>query len=557
MRSSTEESARKRRTTTKSSAAGTEKAVRGSETKVKKSASGSKEATRSSGLKTKKRSANSAKKGASVKKKTRTCGNAPKNKRSRKSSAASIVKSILCSSLVLLIVLLLFALAFPTLRIGYGNLMASHRDYDRALAIANKAEKQDGLTAKANDLRRTVAGFYINDGRYDTALNMLSSLPQDDEDTSELIRKARARKADGLYEADAYSEAAELYDLLPDSMGAGRYADCLCCMAVEAYLRGDELEMQQLLLSADDAESRIADAIVKVAGNTAEAERLMREDVFNAAAITRLKNNMQAVLDARENLATGRIAAGDLHTVGLKSDGTVLACGDNSFGQCDVGFWKDIVMVAAGAKHTAALKKDGTVICTGDNACGQLQTDAWSDIIMIACSQYDTLGLKSDGSVVSCGMHGYNVASWHDVTSICGGAYSAGCLYNRGAMHSTHKTAQMGAGKLLSSLSISGAYSAGITFDGALCSSFNGAPAWTGLVRVTASSTGMLAITNQGEIKSFFFRPSDSVEIKVDGSATEIASSGTHHVVLTSDGRVWSFGENGSGQCDTEVWNLN
>jgi len=42
------------------------------------------------------------------------------------------------------------------------------------------------------------------------------------------------------------------------------------------------------------------------------------------------------------------IAAGRRHTVGLKSDGTVTAVGDNIYGQCDVSGWCDIVSVAAG-----------------------------------------------------------------------------------------------------------------------------------------------------------------------------------------------------------------
>ena len=36
------------------------------------------------------------------------------------------------------------------------------------------------------------------------------------------------------------------------------------------------------------------------------------------------------------------ISAGFAHTVGLKSDGTVVAVGSNSFGQCDVSGWTDI-----------------------------------------------------------------------------------------------------------------------------------------------------------------------------------------------------------------------
>jgi uncharacterized repeat protein (TIGR02543 family) len=43
------------------------------------------------------------------------------------------------------------------------------------------------------------------------------------------------------------------------------------------------------------------------------------------------------------------VAAGWVHTVGLCSNGTVIATGDNSEHQCDVTGWTDIVQVAAGS----------------------------------------------------------------------------------------------------------------------------------------------------------------------------------------------------------------
>ena len=49
--------------------------------------------------------------------------------------------------------------------------------------------------------------------------------------------------------------------------------------------------------------------------------------------------------------AQGQVCAGRLHTVALKTDGTVLAAGDNQFGQCDVDGWTDMVTIAAGKYH--------------------------------------------------------------------------------------------------------------------------------------------------------------------------------------------------------------
>jgi alpha-tubulin suppressor-like RCC1 family protein len=58
------------------------------------------------------------------------------------------------------------------------------------------------------------------------------------------------------------------------------------------------------------------------------------------------------------------ISTGEEHTVGLKSDGTVVVCGGNLYGQSDVQDWTDIVVISAGKQHTVGLKSDGTVVAT-------------------------------------------------------------------------------------------------------------------------------------------------------------------------------------------------
>ena len=58
---------------------------------------------------------------------------------------------------------------------------------------------------------------------------------------------------------------------------------------------------------------------------------------------------------------------------GLKSDGTVVAVGDNGYGQLNVGSWSNIVQVAAGDYHTVGLKSDGTVV-----AVGSMITVSWT-----------------------------------------------------------------------------------------------------------------------------------------------------------------------------------
>ena len=69
---------------------------------------------------------------------------------------------------------------------------------------------------------------------------------------------------------------------------------------------------------------------------------------------------MLLVWPGRAEGATPQVSAGDEHTVGLNTDGTVVAAG------YDVRGWTDIVQVAARGHHTAGLKPDGTVVAAGD-----------------------------------------------------------------------------------------------------------------------------------------------------------------------------------------------
>jgi len=71
------------------------------------------------------------------------------------------------------------------------------------------------------------------------------------------------------------------------------------------------------------------------------------------------------------------IAAGGLHTVGLKCDGTVVPVGATGYGQCNVTGWTNIVQVAAGYGHTVGLKSDGHVVAVGLNGNGQCNVGSW------------------------------------------------------------------------------------------------------------------------------------------------------------------------------------
>jgi len=136
------------------------------------------------------------------------------------------------------------------------------------------------------------------------------------------------------------------------------------------------------------------------------------------------------------------VAAGDAHSLFLKSDGTVWGCGRNYGGELGVGTSSlrteytpiqikgvsGVKAIATGTDYSLFLKQDGTVWACGHNSNGQLgvklrwdtdddflanrypqpfQIPDLSDVIAIAAGSYHSLFLKSDGSVWGCGYNGY------------------------------------------------------------------------------------------------------------------------------------------------------
>jgi alpha-tubulin suppressor-like RCC1 family protein len=54
-----------------------------------------------------------------------------------------------------------------------------------------------------------------------------------------------------------------------------------------------------------------------------------------------------------------------------------VAVGYNTDGQCNVSSWTGIVQVAVGYDHTVGLKTDGTVVAVGKNSSGQCTVGGW------------------------------------------------------------------------------------------------------------------------------------------------------------------------------------
>jgi alpha-tubulin suppressor-like RCC1 family protein len=62
---------------------------------------------------------------------------------------------------------------------------------------------------------------------------------------------------------------------------------------------------------------------------------------------------------------------------GLKSNGTVVVAGDYAGPASGVSAWENIIAVAAGRDHVIGLRADGVVLAAGNNTSGQCDIGTW------------------------------------------------------------------------------------------------------------------------------------------------------------------------------------
>jgi uncharacterized repeat protein (TIGR03803 family) len=99
------------------------------------------------------------------------------------------------------------------------------------------------------------------------------------------------------------------------------------------------------------------------------------------------------------------IASGWYHNLALKHGGTVVAWGNNDSGQTTVpSGLSSVVAVAGGGQHSLALKSNGTVAAWGQDAFGQTDIPSGlSNVVAIAAGSQHSLALTTDGTVVAWG----------------------------------------------------------------------------------------------------------------------------------------------------------
>lgn len=221
-------------------------------------------------------------------------------------------------------------------------------------------------------------------------------------------------------------------------------------------------------------------------------------------------------------------ATGGYHSLGLKTDGSIVAWGDNHARQCIVpspnsGF----MAIAAGYGHSLGLKANRSIVGWGDNTYGQRTIPSPnSGFVAIAAGDDFSLGLKDTGSIIAWGDNNYGQT---DVP-----------LPNTGVV----------------AIAAAGNCSLGLKMDGSLV-------AWPSSlgcdVFLPSSSGGFVAIA-AGRSHFLGLKPNGSIVAWLGGGFGEtsipspnsgfvaIAAGGEYSMGLKANGSIVAWGRNDLGQ---------
>ena len=265
-------------------------------------------------------------------------------------------------------------------------------------------------------------------GDYDGAIAAFAALGGY-KDSAEKLEQAETEKEDARLAAEAAEEEAR---------NAQAYADAETMLengeydaAITAYTAlGDYKDSAEKIEQAETEKEEARNAQAYADAEALEAADKSAEAAMAFGKLGDYRDARSRSLALWDTLAVrDTISAGALYTAGLKRDGTVVTVGDNSFGQCDVSGWTDIVAISAGGRYTVGLKSDGTVVAVGDNSYDQCDVSGWTDIVAISARARYTVGLKSDGTVVAVG-DGYKMQGlgrWTDIVAVsAGGSHTVG-----------------------------------------------------------------------------------------------------------------------------------
>ncbi len=264
------------------------------------------------------------------------------------------------------------------------------------------------------------------------------------------------------------------------------------------------------------------------------------------------------------------LAAGKAHTAALKTNGTVIAVGNNDDGQCNVSGWTDIVAISAGSYYTVGLKADGTVVAVGNNKNRQCDVSDWTDIVAIGAAYNHTVGLKADGTVVAAGVQ-CDVSSWTDIVAISVGyAHIVGLKADGTVVVADNNVPTEPADRYVKgnvsdwtdivAISLGRWHTVGLKANGSVVAVGDNSDGqcdiseWTDIVAISAGDSHTVGLKAAGTVVAVGNNNDGQCNVSGWRDIVAVAAGDNYTVGLKADGTVVTVGDNEDGQCDVSDW---
>lgn len=270
------------------------------------------------------------------------------------------------------------------------------------------------------------------------------------------------------------------------------------------------------------------------------------------------------------------LAAGEYHTVCIKSDGRVAASGEFGAKETKVSRWENIIAVDAGENFTIGLRKDGTVVFTGeyDNDCDDnnyvlaRKLSKWEDIVAFSAGDEHVVGIRNDGKAIAAGENDYgqcNVSSWQNLLAVSAGATHTVGLKKDGTVVAVGEN-ESGECNVLDWSDIiaviAGSYiTIGLKADGTVV--YTGMienkeremSKWSNIISLDTYCSHIVGLMSDGRVVATGSNDHKQCEVSDWRDIIAVASGNSHTVGLKSDGSIVAVGFDGMSQCwKAERW---